>query len=62
MGSMRSEPETTKHSIIIDNTRFEVLTTGMCGWRKFMEDGHVCDINLGPDLSLLAVFDGHGGW
>jgi len=33
----------------------------MQGWRKSMEDAHLCIPNLGDDVSLFGVFDGHGG-
>ena len=33
----------------------------MQGWRKSMEDDHIFEINLTPDISLFGVFDGHGG-
>ena len=26
-----------------------------------MEDAHISDINIEPDVHLFAVFDGHGG-
>ncbi len=33
----------------------------MQGWRKNMEDAHVYELNLAPDVSLFGIFDGHGG-
>ncbi len=33
----------------------------MQGWRKNMEDAHLCEINIGNEISLFGVFDGHGG-
>jgi len=33
----------------------------MQGWRKGMEDAHLAVPNLEDDVSLFAVFDGHGG-
>jgi len=33
----------------------------MQGWRKNMEDAHLCEINIGNDIALFGVFDGHGG-
>jgi serine/threonine protein phosphatase PrpC len=33
----------------------------MQGWRKNMEDAHLCQEKFGDDLSLFGVFDGHGG-
>ena len=33
----------------------------MQGWRKGMEDAHFAIANLGNDVALFGVFDGHGG-
>ena len=33
----------------------------MQGWRKTMEDSHICVTDLGDDIALFGVFDGHGG-
>jgi serine/threonine protein phosphatase PrpC len=33
----------------------------MQGWRKSMEDAHICEINLGDGNAFFGVFDGHGG-
>lgn len=33
----------------------------MQGWRKRMEDSHICDLNIKPGVHLFGVFDGHGG-
>jgi hypothetical protein len=34
----------------------------MQGWRKKMEDSHICDINLiENNLHIFGIFDGHGG-
>ena len=61
MGNHRSQPETTKHTFQSQNQRMEVVATGMCGWRMYMEDSHICELNLGDGNTLFAVFDGHGG-
>jgi hypothetical protein len=42
------------------------LSYGMCGmqgWRRTMEDAHICAARLldRDDMSLFGVFDGHGG-
>lgn len=33
------------------------------GWRRTMEDAHLCElsVNNDPDCSMFGVFDGHGG-
>ena len=61
MGNYRSEPEITKLTHHEMGTKMEVVATGMCGWRLYMEDGHVAQLDLGNGNSLFAVFDGHGG-
>jgi serine/threonine protein phosphatase PrpC len=33
----------------------------MCGWRKYMEDAHIAKPTFVQNMSLFAVFDGHGG-
>jgi hypothetical protein len=42
------------------------LRYGMCGmqgWRRTMEDSHICTAKLRErdDMSMFGVFDGHGG-
>ena len=32
----------------------------MQGWRKSMEDDHVFEPNVSENISVFAVFDGHG--
>ena len=61
MGNFRETPLKTKHFDRASNNRFDVVATGMCGWRKYMEDSHICNIDIGNGNSLFAVFDGHGG-
>jgi len=33
----------------------------MQGWRNGQEDAHSIELNLTKEISLFAVFDGHGG-
>ena len=61
MGNLRSEPDTDKHSVEVSSNRFTGVATGMCGWRNYMEDAHVSQVDIGNGNSLFAVFDGHGG-
>ena len=43
-------------------TPLQFPLTGSLGWRVSMEDSHIANINdLGPNLSIFGVFDGHGG-
>ena len=44
-----------------DLTQLKVATCSMQGWRKGMEDAHICVLNIIPGVSLFGVFDGHGG-
>jgi len=44
------------------NPQLRYLHCSMQGWRSTMEDDFVCSVNeLADNLSLFAVFDGHGG-
>jgi protein phosphatase 1G len=57
----RTEPDTEKK--VEDGAACELAygTCGMRGWRENMEDAHLVDLEFTPELSLLGVFDGHGG-
>jgi serine/threonine protein phosphatase PrpC len=33
----------------------------MQGWRNQQEDSHVCELDIADGVSILGVFDGHGG-
>jgi len=33
----------------------------MQGWRRSMEDSHICSLDIGDGVSIFGVFDGHGG-
>ena len=72
MGEYLSKPDTNKHietgecpSVSIYSMRdpFQVkfAAIGMQGWRRSMEDAHICNTTLPNGLTLFAVFDGHGG-
>eukprot|EP01017_Pseudomicrothorax_dubius_P024969 TRINITY_DN265_c0_g1_i1.p1 TRINITY_DN265_c0_g1~~TRINITY_DN265_c0_g1_i1.p1 ORF type:complete len:306 (-),score=84.30 TRINITY_DN265_c0_g1_i1:232-1149(-) len=41
--------------------KIRYAAAGMQGWRKSMEDAHISKTDLGEDIHLFAVFDGHGG-
>ncbi|CRH00258.1 protein phosphatase PPM2, putative [Plasmodium relictum] len=69
MGAYLSSPKTNKEScdggnLEVDPSRFGLSC--MQGWRKNMEDSHICYNNLKlkeieEDISIYGVFDGHGG-
>lgn len=72
MGSYLSTPVTRKDSldgVSANNPHIaEVAGSSMQGWRKNMEDAHICLPDLSEEVrnrwyghSLFAVFDGHGG-
>eukprot|EP00391_Amoebophrya_sp_Ameob2_P010483 CAMPEP_0178993800 /NCGR_PEP_ID=MMETSP0795-20121207/6910_1 /TAXON_ID=88552 /ORGANISM="Amoebophrya sp., Strain Ameob2" /LENGTH=597 /DNA_ID=CAMNT_0020685911 /DNA_START=541 /DNA_END=2334 /DNA_ORIENTATION=+ len=72
MGSYLSTPVTRKDSldgVSVNNPHIaEVAGSSMQGWRKNMEDAHICLPDLSEEVrnrwhghSLFAVFDGHGG-
>lgn len=45
------------------NASFDVVSGGMQGWRRVMEDAHIIDLDLEKDgkTGIFAVFDGHAG-
>jgi serine/threonine protein phosphatase PrpC len=61
MGIYLSSPDTKKHSFDGKNTKLRYGASAMQGWRLNMEDAHISDGEFAPDMSLFAVFDGHGG-
>eukprot|EP00514_Thraustochytrium_sp_LLF1b_P009730 CAMPEP_0184554124 /NCGR_PEP_ID=MMETSP0199_2-20130426/34112_1 /TAXON_ID=1112570 /ORGANISM="Thraustochytrium sp., Strain LLF1b" /LENGTH=411 /DNA_ID=CAMNT_0026950059 /DNA_START=249 /DNA_END=1481 /DNA_ORIENTATION=- len=69
MGSYLDKPVTAKASSDgeVGSKRGQFAVSSMQGWRKSMEDAHVAQVSVvGPDdplgqVSMFAVFDGHGG-
>ncbi|CAK74382.1 unnamed protein product (macronuclear) [Paramecium tetraurelia] len=61
MGPYLSQPKTEKSTVTGQNQVFQYAATHMQGWRNTMEDAHISDMNIEPDVHLFAVFDGHGG-
>ncbi|KJP90277.1 hypothetical protein AK88_00125 [Plasmodium fragile] len=69
MGAYLSAPKTNKESLDGGNLELDPSRYGlscMQGWRKNMEDSHICYNNLKlneieEDVSIYGVFDGHGG-
>ncbi|ETW30310.1 hypothetical protein PFAG_03500 [Plasmodium falciparum Santa Lucia] len=69
MGAYLSSPKTNKESLDGGNLELDPSRYGlscMQGWRKNMEDAHICYNNLKfneieEDVSIYGVFDGHGG-
>lgn len=61
MGIYLSSPDTKKYSVDGNNTKLRYGASAMQGWRLNMEDAHISNPEYGPDMSLFAVFDGHGG-
>ncbi|XP_012256967.1 probable protein phosphatase CG10417 [Athalia rosae] len=61
MGAYLSEPKTEKVSS--DEVGDSVIfgASSMQGWRISQEDAHNCCLNFDKDVSLFAVYDGHGG-
>lgn len=69
MGAYLSSPKVDKESydggdLSVDPSRYGLSC--MQGWRKNMEDSHICYNNLniqeiGECISIYGVFDGHGG-
>ena len=63
MGGMLSEPVTTKDIHTGTNDKLRWASCEMQGWRQYMEDSKIAQLDLetDKDVSLFAVFDGHGG-
>lgn len=61
MGIYLSKPNTTKEHQLGENNALRFGFSCMQGWRMNMEDAHISNMNLTPEISLFAVFDGHGG-
>lgn len=69
MGAYLSSPKVDKESydggdLSVDPSRYGLSC--MQGWRKNMEDSHICYNNvkiqeIGECISIYGVFDGHGG-
>ncbi|CAD8074687.1 unnamed protein product [Paramecium primaurelia] len=61
MGSFLSQPNTQKSHEYQFSGYLSCYTTAMQGWRLQMEDAHLMKPNFIENISLFAVFDGHGG-
>lgn len=61
MGVYLSKPNLKKLSASGGSDRLRFGFSAMQGWRMTMEDAHISEPTLTPDISLFAVFDGHGG-
>lgn len=61
MGAYLTHPVTEKISSDEANDHLTCGVSSMQGWRVSQEDAHNCILNLSENVSLLAVYDGHGG-
>lgn len=61
MGADSSKPDTKKITEEGETADLAYAMASMRGWRQQMEDTHICQPNIAPDVHLFAVFDGHGG-
>ena len=60
MGSYLSQPVLKKESSSGENGWLTFACSAMQGWRRSMEDAHICGADV-RDASVFGVFDGHGG-
>ncbi|CAD8080664.1 unnamed protein product [Paramecium primaurelia] len=61
MGQFLSQPITQKMHDSQSNAILSCHTTSMQGWRLQMEDAHIMKVEFREDISIFAIFDGHGG-
>lgn len=61
MGVYLSSPDTKKESVEGGCAKLKYGASAMQGWRMNMEDAHITEPEFDNDMSLFAVFDGHGG-
>jgi len=65
MGNFLDQPITEKDSFdgTVDGKGIKFAVSAMQGWRRDMEDAHICQNRFpgAPSMSLFSVFDGHGG-
>ncbi|KYN02659.1 PREDICTED: probable protein phosphatase CG10417 [Cyphomyrmex costatus] len=61
MGAYLSEPITKKESSDEVGKNVAYGASSMQGWRISQEDAHNCCIDFDENVSLFAVYDGHGG-
>ncbi|XP_015607488.1 probable protein phosphatase CG10417 [Cephus cinctus] len=61
MGAYLSEPITEKVSSDEVGKNVAFGASSMQGWRVNQEDAHNCCIEFDENVSLFAVYDGHGG-
>ncbi|XP_059470654.1 uncharacterized protein LOC132193785 [Neocloeon triangulifer] len=64
MGNYRSHPATEIESEQGEGAFYKFAAASMQGWRINQEDAHAClpNFDQDKDISLFAVFDGHGGF
>eukprot|EP00667_Euglena_gracilis_P011400 EG_transcript_11637 len=64
MGDILSRPVVDKHSERAETALYRVGASAMQGWRRGMEDAHICALDLAdaPEgFAFFGVFDGHCG-
>ena len=61
MGPYLGTPNTQKESEQGECDYLRFGATSMQGWRKSQEDSHVAECDIGENISVFGVFDGHGG-
>jgi hypothetical protein len=62
--SENGESKNDKVSGLILHLMSKKVSYGVCGmqgWRNYMEDTHICALNVVPGVHFFGVYDGHGG-
>ena len=61
MGEYLSKPDRKKNTEMGEAKGIRYIACGMQGWRRTMEDSHICNLELPGGNMFFGVFDGHGG-
>jgi len=61
VGIYLASPNKEKNTVQDAYQNMKFAASGMQGWRVNMEDAHISKFNIGQDIHIFGVFDGHGG-
>jgi protein phosphatase 1G len=61
MGNYLQDPILDKQTTDVETKLLKIGSSGMQGWRRRMEDASTIQADISEGVSLVGVFDGHGG-